>query len=100
MRSFTETELADFLHREPVKVKMKGINATYERLIPRVKKSFLSKDRESMRPHIRAFVDRAPIFGACPDCGGTRLSEAARSSKIKGVSIGDACTMQINDLAG
>ena len=100
IRDYTETELADFLHREPVKVKMKGINATYEGLIPRVKKSFFSKDRESMRPHIRAFVDRAAIFGACPDCGGTRLSEAARSSRIEGINIGDACAMQISDLAG
>ncbi len=100
IRDYTETELADLLHREPVKVKMKGINATYEGLIPRVKKSFFSKDRESMRPHIRAFVDRAAVFAACPDCGGTRLSEEARSSKIKGISIGDACAMQINDLAG
>ena len=100
IRDYSETELADFLYREPVKVKMMGINATYEGLIPKVKKSFLSKDRESMRPHIRAFVDRAAIFPRCPDCAGTRLSEAARSSKIRGISIGDACAMQINDLAG
>ena len=95
IRDYSETELADFLYREPVKVKMMGINATYEGLIPRVQKSFFSKDRGSMRPHIRAFVDRAAIFTACPDCGGTRLSEAARSSMIKGISIGDACAMQI-----
>ena len=99
IRDYSETELADFLHREPVKVKMMGINATYEGLIPRVKKSFLSKDRESMRPHIRAFVDRAAIFVACPDCGGTRLNGTARSSKIGGISIADACAMQIDDLA-
>ena len=97
---YSETELADFLYREPVKVKMMGINATYEGLIPKVKKSFFSKDRESMRPHIRAFVDRAATYVACPDCGGTRLSEAARSSRIGGISIADACAMQISDLAG
>ena len=99
IRDYSETELADFLYREPVKVRMMGMNATYEGLIPRVKKSFFSKDRASMRPHIRAFVDRAAIFTDCPDCGGTRLSEAARSSRIGGISIGDACAMQINDLA-
>jgi len=100
IRDYTETEMADFLYREPVKVKMMGMNATYEGLIPRVKKSFLSKDRKSMRPHIRAFVDRAAIFTACSDCGGTRLGEAARSSKIGGINIADACAMQITDLAG
>ncbi len=99
IREFSEAELADFLYREPVKVKMMDMNATYEGLILRVQKSFFSKDRESMRPHIRAFVDRAAIYADCPDCGGTRLSEAARSSKIKGVSIADACAMQISDLA-
>ena len=100
IRDYSETELSDFLYREPVKVKMMGMNATYEGLIPKVKKSFFSKDRESMRPHIRAFVDRAATYVACPDCGGTRLSETARSSKIKGIDIGDACAMQINELAG
>jgi len=98
IRDYTETELHDFLHREPVKVKMKGINVTYEGLIPKVQKSFFSKDRESLQPHIRAFVDRAATFTHCPECGGTRLSEAARSSKIKGISIADACAMQISDL--
>ena len=100
IRDYTETELADLLYREPVKVKMKGINATYEGLIPRVKKSFFSKDRDSMRPHIRVFVDRAATFTACSDCGGSRLSEAARSSKIKGINIGGACAMQITEVAG
>ena len=99
IRDYTETELADFLYREPVKVKMMDMNATYEGLILRVKKSFFSKDRESMRPHIRAFVERAAIYADCPDCGGTRLSETARSSKVGGISIADACAMQINDLA-
>ena len=99
IRDYTETEMTDFLHREPVKVKMKGINATYEGLIPRVKKSFFSKDRQSLQPHIRAFVDRAATFTACPDCHGTRLNEAARASKIKGINIADACAMQISDLA-
>ncbi|WP_236062249.1 ATP-binding cassette domain-containing protein [Actinacidiphila acididurans] len=100
IRDYTEAELHDFLHREPTKVKVGGINLTYEGLIPKVQKSFLSKDKEALQPHIRAFVDRAVTFTACPDCGGTRLSEAARSSRIAGISIADACAMQISDLAG
>ncbi|WP_229857389.1 excinuclease ABC subunit UvrA, partial [Streptomyces anandii] len=99
IREFTETELHDFLYREPTRMKIAGINMTYEGLVPRIQKSMLSKDREAMQPHIREFVDRAVTFTLCPDCGGTRLSEAARSSKIKGVSIADACAMQISDLA-
>ena len=98
IRDYTETELADFLYRKPTKVRMMGMNATYEGLIPRVRKSFFSKDRESMRPHIRAFVDRAATYVACPDCGGTRLSETARSSRIRGIHIGEACAMQVSDL--
>src|SRR5215203_4408328 len=99
IRDYTETELHDFLHREPTKVKFNNINLTYEGLIPRVQKSFLSKDRESMQPHIRAFVDRAVTFTSCPECGGTRLNEGARSSRIGGINIADACAMQISDLA-
>ena len=99
IRDYTERELHDFLYREPVKVKMMGINATYEGLILRVKKSFFAKDRSSMQPHIRAFVDRAAIFADCPECDGTRLNEAARSSRIAGISIADACAMQVNLLA-
>ncbi|MFB8239094.1 ATP-binding cassette domain-containing protein [Kitasatospora purpeofusca] len=99
IRDYSEQELRDFLHREPTKVKVNGINLTYEGLIPKVQKSMLAKDREAMQPHIRAFVDRAVTFTACPDCGGTRLTEAARSSKIGGISIADACAMQISDLA-
>jgi len=99
IRTYTKKELHDFLYKEPTKVKMKGINTTYEGLIPKVQKSFFSKDRESLQPHIREFVERAATFAACPDCGGTRLSEAARSSKIEGISIADACAMQISDLA-
>ena len=99
IRDFTATELDDFLHREPTKVKVTGINLTYEGLIPKVQKSFLSKDIDALQPHIRAFVERAVTFTACPDCGGTRLSEAARSSKVKGMNIADACAMQISDLA-
>jgi excinuclease UvrABC ATPase subunit len=99
IRNYTEAELHDFLHREPTKVKVNGVNLTYEGLIPRVQKSFLSKDREAMQPHIRAFVDRAVTFTACPECGGTRLNEAARSSRIGGINIADACAMQISDLA-
>src|SRR5579884_3721496 len=99
IRKFTKKELDDFLYREPTRMKIAGINMTYEGLVPRIQKSMLSKDKESMQPHIRAFVERAVTFTSCPDCGGTRLSEAARSSKINGVSIADACAMQISDLA-
>ena len=99
IRDYTEAELHDFLYREPVKVKVNGINLTYEGLIPKVQKSMLSKDVEAMQPHIRAFVQRAVAFTACPECGGTRLNEGARSSKIDGISIADACAMQISDLA-
>ena len=99
IRDYTEQERQDFLYREPVKVKVGDINMTYEGLVPKVQKSFLSKDREAMQPHIRVFVDRAVTFTTCPDCAGTRLSEAARSSKVGGLSIADACAMQISDLA-
>ncbi len=96
---YTKKELNDFLYKEPVKVKVDGVNLTYEGLIPKVQKSFLSKDPESLQPHIRAFVERAVTFTTCPDCDGTRLSEAARSSKIKGKNIAELCAMQISDLA-
>jgi excinuclease UvrABC ATPase subunit len=96
---YTKKELHDFLHHEPVRMKIAGINMTYEGLIPRIQKSMLSKDRESVQPHIRAFVERAVTFSACPDCGGTRLSEAARSSKVDGINIADACAMEITDLS-
>lgn len=99
IRKYTKKELHDFLHREPTRMKIEGINMTYEGLIPRVQKSMLSKDREAMQPHIRAFVDRAVTFTVCPECDGTRLAEAARSSRIGGTSIADACAMQISDLA-
>ncbi|MBV2366754.1 ATP-binding cassette domain-containing protein [Streptomonospora nanhaiensis] len=99
IRDYSETELHDFLYREPTKIKIENTNMTYEGLVPRVQKSFLSKDREAMQPHIRAFVDRAVTFTTCPDCGGTRLSEVARSAKVNGISIADACAMQISDLA-
>jgi len=99
IRKYTKKELHDFLYRDPVRIKVNGINVTYEGLVPKLQKSMLSKDREALQPHIRAFVDRAATFGTCPDCGGTRLTEAARSSKIKGVSIADLCDMQITDLA-
>ena len=100
IRDFSKRELHDLLYREPTKIKVEGINLTYEGLIPKITKSMLSKDREAMQPHVRAFVDRAITFSTCPDCAGTRLSEAARSSRIAGVSIADACAMQISDLAG
>ena len=89
----------DLLYKEPTKIKVEGINLTYEGLIPKIQKSILSKDVDAMQPHIRAFVERAVTFTTCPDCDGTRLSEAARSSKIKGKNIADACAMQISDLA-
>nr|PZN24256.1 MAG: daunorubicin resistance protein DrrC [Pseudomonadota bacterium] len=99
IRKYTEKELHDFLYREPTKVKINNINVTYEGLIPRIQKSFLSKDVEAMQPHVRAFVERAVTFTKCPDCQGTRLNETARSSKIAGIGIADACAMQISDLA-
>ncbi|MFC0625784.1 ATP-binding cassette domain-containing protein [Kribbella deserti] len=99
IRKFTKKQLQDLLYKEPTKIKVDNINLTYEGLIPRIQKSFLAKDREAMQPHIRAFVDRAVTFTVCPECDGTRLSAAARSSKIKGVSIADVCAMQISDLA-
>jgi len=100
IRDYTEAELHDFLHKEPTKVRFNGINLTYEGLVPKIQKSMLSKDVDTMQPHIRAFVERAVTFTACPACTGTRLNEAARSSTIGGVSIADACAMQISDLAG
>ncbi|WP_446039190.1 ATP-binding cassette domain-containing protein [Streptomyces sp. SID1121] len=99
IREFTEQEMRDFLHREPTKVKVEGVNITYEGLIPKIQKSMLSKDKEALQPHIRAFVERAVTFTTCPECDGTRLGEGARSSKIGGISIADACAMQISDLA-
>jgi excinuclease UvrABC ATPase subunit len=96
---FTKKQRQEFLYGEARRIKVDNINLTYEGLVPRIQKSFLSKDIDSMQPHVRAFVERAVTFTACPDCGGTRLSEAARSSKIKGINIADACAMQITDLA-
>ncbi len=96
---YTKRELDDLLHKEPTKIKVDGINLTYEGLIPRIQKSMLSKDVDTLQPHIRAFVERAVTFTACPDCGGTRLNEPARSSRIAGINIADACAMQIDDLA-
>ncbi len=99
IRKYTKKELHDLLHREPTKIKVDGINLTYSGLIPTIQKSMLSKDVDAMQPHVRAFVERAVTFTVCPECGGTRLSEAARSSKIKKINIAEACAMQISDLA-
>jgi excinuclease UvrABC ATPase subunit len=99
IRDYTKQERQDLLYREPVRMKIEGINMTYEGLVPRIQTSFLSKDVEAMQPHIRAFVERAVTFTTCPECGGTRINEAARSSKIKGINIAEACAMQISDLA-
>ncbi|CAM5734092.1 UvrABC system protein A OS=Streptomyces fumanus OX=67302 GN=GCM10018772_39030 PE=3 SV=1 [Streptomyces fumanus] len=99
IREFTEKEMRDFLYGEPTKVKVNGVNLTYEGLIPKIQKSFLAKDKEALQPHIRAFVERAVTFTTCPDCDGTRLTEAVRASKIAGISIADACAMEIRDLA-
>jgi len=99
IRKYTKRELHDLLHKEPTKIKVDGINLTYAGLIPQIQKSFLSKDVDALQPHVRAFVERAVTFTTCPECGGTRLSEAARSSKIEGKNIADACAMQITDLA-
>ncbi|MFI1400086.1 ATP-binding cassette domain-containing protein [Streptomyces sp. NPDC020681] len=99
IRQYTKREMQAFLYGEPVKIKVNGINLTYEGLIPKIQKSFLSKDKEAMQPHIRAFVERAVAFSICPECDGTRLNEGARSSKIKRKSIADCCSMEIRDLA-
>jgi len=99
VRDFSPEMLADFLYKEPTKVRVADINMTYEGLVPRIQKSMLSKDVDAMQPHIRAFVERAVTFTTCPECAGTRLSEAARSSRVAGVSIAEACAMQISDLA-
>jgi excinuclease UvrABC ATPase subunit len=99
IRKFTKKELNDLLYKEPTKIKVDGINLTYEGVIPKIQKSMLSKDVEAMQPHIRAFVERVITFSTCPECQGTRLNEAARSSKINKINIADACAMQISDLA-
>ncbi|WP_374103916.1 ATP-binding cassette domain-containing protein [Micromonospora sp. U56] len=99
IRKYTKRELHDLLYKEPTKIKIEGINLTYEGLIPKIQKSFLSKDVDALQPHIRAFVERAVTFTTCPECDGTRLSKEARSSKIKGKNIADVCAMQISDLA-
>lgn len=98
VKDFTEQQRADFLYKEPTKMKIAGINMTYEGLVPRIEKSMLSKDKEGMQAHIRAFVDRAVTFVPCPDCGGTRLSQAALASKVNGVNIAELCDMQVTDL--
>jgi excinuclease UvrABC ATPase subunit len=99
IKKFTRKQLGDLLYKEATKIKVEGINLTYLGLVPQIQKSFLSKDVDAMQPHIRAFVERVVTFQTCPDCDGTRLSVQARSSKIKGISIADACAMQISDLA-
>jgi excinuclease ABC A subunit len=99
IRKFTKKELNDLLYKDPTKIKVDGINLTYEGVIPKIQKSMLSKDVDSMQPHIRAFVERVVTFTICPECAGSRLSEAARSSKINKINIADACSMQISDLA-
>src|SRR5699024_6606283 len=100
IRTFTKRQLHDFLYKEPTKVRIDGANMTYEGRIQKIQKSMLPKDRDSMQPHVRAFVDRAVTFIVCPDCEGTRLAEHARTSLIDGCSIADVCAMQISDLAG
>jgi excinuclease UvrABC ATPase subunit len=100
IRKYTKRELRDLLHKEPTRIKVDGINLTYEGLIPKIQRSMLSKDVDSLQPHVRAFVERAVTFTTCPECDGTRLSKLARSSKIKGINIADACAMEIRDLAG
>lgn len=99
IRKFSKQELHDLLHKEPTKIKIAGINLTYSGLIPQIQRSYLSKDKDALQPHLRAFVERAVTFTTCPECAGTRLNAAARSSKIRGKSIADACAMQVSDLA-
>src|SRR3954466_15645769 len=96
---YTKKEMHDLLYKEPTKIKVEGINLTYEGVIPKVQKSMLSKDIDALQPHVRRFVERVVTFTTCPDCGGTRLSAEARSAKIKGTNIADVCAMQISDLA-
>jgi excinuclease ABC A subunit len=96
---FTKKEMHDLLYKEPTKIKVEGINLTYEGVIPKIQKSMLSKDVDAMQPHIRAFVERAITFQRCPECDGTRLTPEARSSRIEGKNIADLCAMQISDLA-
>ena len=100
VRRFTKRQLQDLLYKAPTRIKVDGVNLTYEGLIPKLQKTILAKDVDSLQPHVRAFVDRAVTFAGCPECDGTRLSAAARSSKINGVSIADACAMQVSDLTG
>ena len=99
IRKYTKRELNDLLYKEPTKIKVEGINLTYEGLIPRIQKSMLAKDVDALQPHVRAFVERAVTFTTCPECDGTRLSREARSSKIGRLNIADACALQISDLA-
>lgn len=99
IRDFTTKQLHDLLHKEPAKIKVDSVNMTYEGLIPRIQKSVLARDIDALRPHVRAFMERAVTFTTCPECAGTRLAETARSSRIDGVNIGDACAMQISELA-
>ncbi|HZV26351.1 MAG TPA: excinuclease ABC subunit UvrA, partial [Acidothermaceae bacterium] len=99
IREFTKKQLDDLLYREPTRIKVDGINLMYEGLITKIQKSMLSKDVDAMQPHIRAFVERAVTFTTCPECNGTRLGKEARSSKIEGTNIAEACSMQISDLA-
>jgi len=99
IRKYTKRELDDLLYKAPTKIKVEGINLTYEGIVPRIQKSMLSKDVDSLQPHIRAFVERAVTFQTCPDCDGTRLTPEARSSRIKKLSIADVCAMEIRDLA-
>jgi excinuclease UvrABC ATPase subunit len=99
IKKFTKKELHALLYKEPTKIKVEGINLTYEGVISRIQKSMLSKDGDSLQPHVRAFVERVVTFTTCPDCDGTRLSKEARSSKIAGQNIADVCSMQISDLA-
>jgi len=100
IKDFTKTEMHDLLYKEPTKIKVEGINLTYEGVIPKIQKSMLSKDVDGMQPHVRAFVERAITFTSCPECEGTRLSTEARSAKIQGKNIAEVCSMQISDLAG
>src|SRR5690606_11153275 len=99
IRDYNKRELHDLLYKEPTKIKVDGVNITFEGVIPKIQKSMLSKDVEAKQPHIRKFVEAAVTFTTCPECDGTRLNEGARSSKIDGLNIADACKMQISDLA-
>ncbi|GAA3726531.1 excinuclease UvrABC ATPase subunit [Spinactinospora alkalitolerans] len=99
LKEYSPAQWEDFLHKPATKVKVGANTITYEGLMVKVQRIHLAKDRESMQPHIRTFVDRAVAFTECRACGGSRLNPAALSSTIDGRTIAECARMQISDLA-